>query len=823
MQLTNPPLTLRSLILLLFLSSIIYANGLNISIDDLPNYTIADNPSEIIFVRDFSNPYNVQTGTGILSEHATFKLSGRLREIDPMSNSLTRYSDRAFEFENGTVDWALDQLSNDGGTKCIRVNSVKGSGKDLISNLDVPYNVNEGKDSNGNLVHLSNYDIKLIYNKNGLSGKMELSIVGKVIVPVTYGYHLTVGKNMVCDGSKTDVAFSRKEVAILQSPFTLLDVDPKVDPLTGSFLAREPVGNEIDGTIISGNKSVKFNNLVKITKITVLGSDGPWTVSWNIDTPNKEDILKRDSDNDTLIDLGELQFGTDPNNPDSDGDGLLDGWEALGVLKNGQSVLDLPSMGADPLKKDLFLEIDWMENTTHSHKPEDEALQVVVNSFANKNISLHIDNGQWGGGNAITEQLNSSWHKYDLDNDSERRQYEESNRYLFDIKKDNFDPNRIGVFRYAIFVHEKEGSSGQGELGGNFYVALPSNFSKSRKAGTLMHEFGHTLGLGHGGRLPNELLYDNIHFKPNYRSIMNYHFQLDGLPKQTPRGIIREYDYSEETLIDLDENAGLNEAAGLLSNLDQNYISYYTCKDRGHGTNGTDWRWNVSDNLELTFKLDGTPIDWNCDGIISGSPKINVNGNGNDEFNTTGGRLTKLNATSDWDKITLPIGCANYGMVNDFGEDDLLSLSAEYGNCSEHNQIRANLQGTEDRFPPILPRLGEACDGEDDDNDQEIDEGCPDNDSDGIVDAIDNCPNISNPDQKDSNSDFVGDACDPKIKSNVKSTNTPIKTDSEENNSKNDGQTNEDEKSKDPVPSGGCLPIFILIGTLGAALYKNRP
>jgi hypothetical protein len=38
--------------------------------------------------------------------------------------------------------------------------------------------------------------------------------------------------------------------------------------------------------------------------------------------------------------------------------------------------------------------------------------------------------------------------------------------------------------------------------------------------------------------------------------------------------------------------------------------------------------------------------------------------------------------------------------------------------------------------------------------------GCVDSDGDGICDAVDNCPAVANPDQKDTDHDGVGDACD---------------------------------------------------------------
>jgi hypothetical protein len=91
---------------------------------------------------------------------------------------------------------------------------------------------------------------------------------------------------------------------------------------------------------------------------------------------------------------------------DQDNDGLPDCWELKGVDINGDRKidLDLRAVGASPLHRDLFLEIDYLEATggpfPHSHEPSREALEDVIQSFRNapienpdgrRGIELHID------------------------------------------------------------------------------------------------------------------------------------------------------------------------------------------------------------------------------------------------------------------------------------------------------------------------------------------------------------------------------------------------------------------------------------------------
>src|SRR5262249_14670461 len=94
------------------------------------------------------------------------------------------------------------------------------------------------------------------------------------------------------------------------------------------------------------------------------------------------------------------------------GDGLWDDWEMFGIDTNGDGIidLDLPSLGANPMHKDIFLEIDYMDcalaggdcaqGDTHSHRPKAAAIAAVVQAFANApvanpdgttGINLHVD------------------------------------------------------------------------------------------------------------------------------------------------------------------------------------------------------------------------------------------------------------------------------------------------------------------------------------------------------------------------------------------------------------------------------------------------
>ena len=245
---------------------------------------------------------------------------------------------------------------------------------------------------------------------------------------------------------------------------------------------------------------------------------------------------------------------------DTDGDGLWDDWETTGIDTNGDGVIDLVLPGANPLHKDVYVEIDYMDCAvsggdcatadTHSHRPKAPAIAAVVAAFANANVS----NPDGLNGVALHVDIsNAVKHQKDLTINGPCSHGGTGVGSFDAVKADpaNFGPNnpRRFAYHYSLWAHEEgdgEGLSGCGEQGGNdFEVSLGAwNIAMGdldrdglpdenvgtiqQQAGTFMHELGHNLNLGHGGG-------DSSTFKPNYLSVMNYSYQVTGYPADRSR------------------------------------------------------------------------------------------------------------------------------------------------------------------------------------------------------------------------------------------------------------------------------------------------
>ena len=125
----------------------------------------------------------------------------------------------------------------------------------------------------------------------------------------------------------------------------------------------------------------------------------------------------RDSDGDGLPDRVEASLGTDPYKADTDGDGLLDSWEAQGFVPAEPGTAraqPVPLPGANALRRDIYVEADWMRDATHSHEFRRNAISRVEDAFTRApvnnpsgemGVNIHIDTGQLGGGGDEIEHL----------------------------------------------------------------------------------------------------------------------------------------------------------------------------------------------------------------------------------------------------------------------------------------------------------------------------------------------------------------------------------------------------------------------------------
>ena len=254
---------------------------------------------------------------------------------------------------------------------------------------------------------------------------------------------------------------------------------------------------------------------------------------------------------------------------DSDGDGLYDCWETAGdgidINADGLIDLDLYSRGARSYHKDIFIEIDYMLG----FRPSEAALNMVRKAFS-EIPNKYLNNPDRAEGIKLTLEISdtlqnellpgSPWPRFfeikSLNFGSNLERQHPNAKYLLEAKR--------LAYRYCLWANRwgNNGNSGLAELtdgaGGNdFLITLgsftPAGGDSNQQAGTFMHELGHTLGLHHGGD-------DDINFKPNYYSVMNYTWQFPDTSLFTD--LSWRLVYSNAALPTLNENS-LNEAIGL--------------------------------------------------------------------------------------------------------------------------------------------------------------------------------------------------------------------------------------------------------------------
>jgi hypothetical protein len=224
---------------------------------------------------------------------------------------------------------------------------------------------------------------------------------------------------------------------------------------------------------------------------------------------------------------------------DADGDGIPDVCELPGTTFAGMPLYD---WGARQGRKDIFIHVDYMSATDPGIRPCLDALNRVRDLFRARNADIHFDVGPLftatAGVDTNLSKLSDHSHLVPFNKAIAFGEAGSGAANLYTYKYAYMPLARRNIFHYMIMAHSQNldgspGSSGRAEIMGNdlmitmgnWYGANPgpsSNYISNWQAATVMHELGHNLGLRHGG-------FEDNNYKPNYFSVMNYLYQLNGL------------------------------------------------------------------------------------------------------------------------------------------------------------------------------------------------------------------------------------------------------------------------------------------------------
>ncbi|RKG80746.1 hypothetical protein D7W79_07170 [Corallococcus exercitus] len=345
-----------------------------------------------------------------------------------------------------------------------------------------------------------------------------------------------------------------------------------------------------------------------------------------------------DTDGDGVCDVVESLLGTSPSNPDTDGDRLNDYAESFGFGGG----LDLTALGANARRKDIFIEADYYAG----QQPSQALLNRVITAFANapvsnpdgsKGITLHVVVDQQIAAADADADLNPVWTDFDK------------------IKAKYFAANRAPYFHYMLFANRYDGGNSSGISRGipahDFVVTLGFvAATELQRAGTLMHELGHNIGLRHGGT-------DNANYKPNYLSIMNYEYQFYGFGIG---GLNNVLDYSRVQVAAFNElsvnEGGAFTPAGTTTEADLAKISALRFNDA-----------QVTGNAS-------TNLDFNNNGGIDAATYTR-------DFNRNGVADVFPASQNDWLALAYDgggqIGFATSGITQDLGREELYIVPPE--------------------------------------------------------------------------------------------------------------------------------------------------
>ncbi|MHA7814605.1 MAG: GC-type dockerin domain-anchored protein [Phycisphaerales bacterium] len=418
-----------------------------------------------------------------------------------------------------------------------------------------------------------------------------------------------------------DIALSGAFVLDQELPAGFLGpiVDVRVQLLGGAGMQQDFVNLQYIMSSISGST----DNELRFIDVATLRPDGEYsllvqaTISGNVGIAGSTQP----------VDLsGRFVFRLD--HLDYDGDGLFNTWEEDGIdfEIDGTPELDLPGEGADPQRKDLFVEID----THNGIQLQQSLLDEIATSFddapvpnpnGQSGINLHIGIDETALPNRdYTENLVTGQGDLKMQIRQQRDMFFGTAAQRQSDISDVLIKSKLLTYRYCVVGGSIEYTftnpnpcpgedpittlrpGGMGEIPGDeFIITLQNpNNRPGDMARSIMHELGHCLGLRHGGC-------DNVNFKPNYFSVMNYMHALE-MPnwgQQWNDGL--RLDYSRADLPDVDESS-LSEPIGIGSNSETTAGRLFAfANDNPINPSGSTRIW-IADGSP------GAPVDWNIDG-----------------------------------------------------------------------------------------------------------------------------------------------------------------------------------------------------------------
>ena len=295
------------------------------------------------------------------------------------------------------------------------------------------------------------------------------------------------------------------------------------------------------------------------------------------------DIYQDDIDMDRIPDWIETNlYGTDPeiNNigEDLDEDGIPIEWEHKwgydpnvwddhynldfdnDSISNIEEYFTSKNL-SDPFRKDIFLEIDFMDFSPDGGKsiiPE-KSKDLMKNPFHRRNIVFHIDTGEKYGGDIIP---------YDRNTDIDELKEIYSNNFIDDEKT----KWKRSVFHYGIIVYKSfpAGFAFSSDVppfwgyhpGTNCFTVSSSLITELKQkfdlykpkeldylfASAIVHEMGHNFGIKSGNPYGCDVQLSKYPWQigwwiyRNYKSIMNYHYTYEILDYSDGSHGKRDYD-----------------------------------------------------------------------------------------------------------------------------------------------------------------------------------------------------------------------------------------------------------------------------------------